>query len=235
MIPIAAWAADFALFVLPAFFAAIFFPLLSREGHSFSKFHSPRKMDPSCGPGPLPPIQKAAPPRPHCPKLAQAIAIPAIRSNGSSNARRVFVVAARSIQNVSEISRPFPTIPQYPCSPKPPCAPREGASRPAASPATASPAVAAPACPRLRDRLCSIQKCLQFPSARLSYFECHRQDPAQARPTRNPPAAQYQSHPGQLQPSRLAHASSLPRPGAAPLPLSSAPGRREIPVWPSSE
>src|SRR5229473_343787 len=214
MIPIVAWALDFAPFGLLAFFPAIFLLSSSREGRSSSGFHSPRKMDPSCGPQPLPPTAQAAPLRQPRPRPAQANGIPAVRSNGSSNARRVFVGAGRSIQNVSEISRSSLPTPEYPCSPWLPCELPEDASHPAASPATASLEAAARVGPRLRDPPCSKQKCPQSPSARLSCSECHRQAPARARPTRNPPAAQYQFHPGQPRRSRSARASSLLRPVA---------------------
>src|SRR6266478_366470 len=234
MMPIVAWAPDFALFALPAFFAAIFFPLLSPEGRSFSKFHSPRKMDPSCGPRPLPPIPQAAPRRPLRPWRVPPNAIRAVQSNDSSNARRVFSVAVRSIQNVSETSQRSRPTPQYPYFRKPPCELPEDASRRAALPATASLEVVAQADPPLRDLLCSKQKCRQSPSVRLSCFECHRQARAPAPPVRTLPVSQYQFHLVPRRRSRSARASSLPHPEAAPPPPSSARARQGILSWPST-
>src|SRR6266853_5449009 len=191
-------------------------------------------MDLSCGPPPLLPIPQAAPRLPLLPKRARATAIPAVRSDGFSNARGVFVDVGRSIQNVFGISQLCRPILQFPCSPKPPCAALEDASRHAALPATAWPAIAAPDGRRLRDPLCSRQICRQSPSARLSYSECRRQDPVQAPPARSRQAARCRFHPGRRRPFRSARASFQLRPTATPLPLSLARGRREILVSPSS-
>src|SRR5260370_22756499 len=163
MMPIVALASDLALLDSPLFFAAFFFLSSNREGRSSSEFRSRPKMDPSFDPQPPPPVPPSALRRPLHPTPAPANGIRAVRSSGFSNARRVFAGAARSLQNVFEISQPSRTIPQCPCSPTPLCAPPEGASRRAASPATAWPAIAAPADPRLRDRPLSPQKCRQSP------------------------------------------------------------------------
>src|SRR6266851_2735275 len=180
MMPIAARALAFLLLDLLAFFAAISFLSSSGEGRSSSGFHSPPKRDPSFDPQLPRPIPPGELRRPLLPKRARATAIRAVRSDDFSNARRVFADAARSIQNVSGISQLCRPIPQSPCSPKPPCAPPEDASRRAALLATAWPATAARAGRRLRDPLCSKQKCRLFPSARLSYSEYRRQALAQA-------------------------------------------------------
>src|SRR2546427_1758294 len=234
MMPITAWALDFVLFDLLAFFAAIFILSSGREGRSSSEFRSRRKMDLSYEPQLPPPALPGELRRPLHPRRVRANGIPAVRSSGFSNARRVFFGAGRSIQNVSGISRLSRTIPLCPCSPWPPCAPPEGATRRAASPATAWPVIAVPDGPRLRDRPCSKQKCRQSPSARLSYSECRRQALVRAPPARNPPIERCRFHPGQRQQSRSARASFRLRPRAARLPPSLAPARRGIPASPSS-
>src|SRR6266853_4085126 len=234
MMPIAAWTLDFALFDLLAFSAAISLLSSSREGRSSSGFRSRRKTDPSFDRRLPRPIPQAAIRRPLLPKRVRATEIRGVRSDDFSNARRVFAGAARSIQNVSGISQPSLPLPQFPCSPKPPCAPPEDASRRVALPATAWPAIVAPDGLRLRDPLCSRQICRQSPSARLSYFECRRQALAPAPRAHNPPAARCQFHPGQLQPSRSVHVSSLLHPEAARFSSSRAGARREILASPSS-
>src|SRR6266446_10608953 len=191
-------------------------------------------MDLSCGPPPLLPIPQAAPRLPLLPKRARATAIPAVRSDGFSNARGVFVDVGRSIQNVFGISQLCRPILQFPCSPKPPCAALEDASRHAALPATAWPAIAAPDGRRLRDPLCSRQICRQSPSARLSYSECRHRVPVPASPAHNPPAARCRFRPDRRQRSRSARASSLLHPEAARLPPSPVQVHRGIPASPST-
>src|SRR5712691_6569605 len=128
MMPIAARALDLVLFDLLAFFGIIFILSSSREGRSSSGFRSRPKMDLSFDPQPPPPTPPGELRRLLCPKPAPANETRAARSNGSSNAPRVFVDAGRSIQNVSEISQLSQPRPQFLCSPKPRFERPEGAS-----------------------------------------------------------------------------------------------------------
>src|SRR5260370_7023739 len=90
MMPIAAWAADFALFDLLALFAAIFFLSSNRETRSSLKFRSQRKLDPSFDPQPPRPPPPIAPLRPPRPSLSQANGIRAPHSTVPPNPRPPF-------------------------------------------------------------------------------------------------------------------------------------------------